>query len=320
MRNEKVPEPPQNSVNPAVETLATLPGVMIQGQAKDGKWIETIWNSDHTQLVRYVYSGDKKDLLAQTYGEMQNGKWVETTTAIGSKDFITRTETFDKVDGTILSRETTRKAFDGREVTFHGEMKGGRWVETAKDYLSFRSVTVEFDQPFGHAVKRYGILKDGRYAIDTFDGSGQKVVQRDIYDREGGTRKETWKGSDTELTITRYNPSDNIREEEYHYGMVEQDSGPQFVLNGYRASFNKPVKYTFTTGSRRGEDVDKEVDITEYHWRYYTNKIREGERGSYTYSYQDNYREGSTSANYNANGGASFASNIDLGGRLWNKV
>ncbi len=317
---------PSWSVNPAAqETVSVPPLVTIENGMRDGKYFERIWNTDRTQSITYVYSGqDKKEMLGQTFGEMKNGKWVETTTH--SKDFITRTETFDKVGGTLLSRETTRLAANNSQVTFHGEMKGGKWVETANDYLSFRSVTVEYDQPYGHAVKRYGQLRDGRFAVDTFDGSGRQVVQRDIFDKQGGTLKETWKGSDNDLTITRYNPTADVKQDELHYGIVQTDSGPSFVLRGYRASFNKPQHVTFTVGSRGGEDRTKDFDITDYHWSYSTRHVNTGTRQDPDWSWQDNYREGSDSAgtgSCNADSSPQFGpgSSFDIGQQpIWNKV
>jgi hypothetical protein len=288
------------------ETVTVPGGLTIEAGAKGGKWVETIWNKEHTQSISFVYSGpDRKELLSQTYGRLNDkGQWVETTT--GARDFITRTDTYDKLGGKLVARETTRKAADGRDVTFHGQWKGDKWVETAANYLGFKSVTVEYDQLNGHAVKRYGELRDGRYAVDTFDASGQQVVRRDIFDKQGGTLKETWTGNDSSLTITRYNPTADIAQDELHYGMV----GGNFELDRYSARFNKPVRHWFVLPNGR----ESTQDITEYHWSYHQDE-----------NHNDIYREGPSAGSTFYKGEASpvfgFARGFDLSERrFWNKV
>jgi hypothetical protein len=251
------------------ETVDAPPNVPIQSQWKDGKWVETIWNKEHTQSITFVYSGqDKKELLAQTYGRLETGKWVETTTH--SKDFITRTETYDKFGGTLLSRETTRTAADGRTATFHGSMQSGKWVETANDYLGYSSVTVEYDHPKGHPVKRYGQLTDGRYATDTFDSSGQHVVKREIFDKPGGKLLETWtvswRDSGPELTISRDNPTGTIAHDVFTYRWVTNKDTKlsNYQLQSYDATFKEPMKIQF-------DKETTETDSTEYHWRTWTD-------------------------------------------------
>jgi hypothetical protein len=60
---------------------------------------------------------------------------------------------------------------------------------------------VEYAQPYGHAVNGYGGLRDGRYAVNTFDASGRQAVQRNIFDKQGGTLKETWTGDERSYTF-----------------------------------------------------------------------------------------------------------------------
>jgi hypothetical protein len=76
------------------ETVNALPFLKVETHSKDGSFIETFSDQGHTQAIQFVYSGpDRKQLIQQTYGHMESGKWVQTTTR--SKDFISQlTERF----------------------------------------------------------------------------------------------------------------------------------------------------------------------------------------------------------------------------------
>jgi hypothetical protein len=261
----RVPASLVTSHNIRGEIVAAPPGVSIQAQWRGGRWVETVWSKDRMQSVTFAYSGEeRKNLIAQTYGRLNDkGQWVETTTH--SNEFITRTETYD--NDKLISRDTTRKVRDGRTVTFHGQWKDGKWVETANDYLGYRSVTVEHDRPDGRPVQRYGQLTDGRYATDTFDSSGGHVVKREIFDKQGGKLLETWTVSGSELTISRDNPTGAIAHDVFHYRWVTDKTTGQsgYRLESYDATFKGPVKIMF--------DNEKEPkDSTEYHWRTWTDR------------------------------------------------
>ena len=50
-------------------------------QAKDGTFVETVYDRGHTQAVQLVYGGpDRKELLQRTVGHKENGAWVQATT------------------------------------------------------------------------------------------------------------------------------------------------------------------------------------------------------------------------------------------------
>jgi hypothetical protein len=305
------------------QTIDVPPGFKKTIKEEGGKYIETYESESNIappggpKLVRFVYSNrNKTELVEQTYGEVQGGKYIETTTNPKDKAY-SRIETYDPVGGNLtgnlISRVTTRTV-DGRQVTFTGSLQGGKYIETATDYLNFKSVTVEYDHAFGHPVRRYGTLTDGRWAVDTFDASGNQVVKREIFDKEGGTLKEIWAGTDSDLRITRLNPNDEIKDEEFHYARrvpgAKEDSG-SLELVDYSAHYTKTKEIVFTTGSKEGVDKDVTIACTEYHWKYFKTRDRDGTE-------DDHYREGSTVAKYNTTS-SSPGRKVDPN-PLWNKV
>jgi hypothetical protein len=247
-------------LNPHGETVAVPPGVTIEGESKGGKWVETIWNADRSQSITYVYNGqDKKELIAQTYGEQKGGKWVETTT--NCKDFITRTQVFDRVGGNLISQTTVRKVDDMREpVTFQGQWKDGKWVETAAHYLGFKSVTVEYDQPNGQAIRRYGELENGRRGEDTFqDGKVQTRVVK--YEEQGVQIEETYThtqgGFQIERKFTYPTGSDapRITRDVTKFKRVGANG---YEFYDYECHYDKPVTYYDDKGTERKS--------YRYHW------------------------------------------------------
>jgi hypothetical protein len=68
--------------NDEIKTDADLPFLTIKsGTQSNGNFVETIFDKDRTQAIQFVYrKDDRKDLIQQTIGHMENGKWVQTTT------------------------------------------------------------------------------------------------------------------------------------------------------------------------------------------------------------------------------------------------
>ena len=278
--------PASVSLNTRAATVAAPPGVTATTAPVNGGWAETIWNQARTQSLTFVYSGqDQKDLIRQTYGRSEGGKWVETTDH--SRAFITQTATFDKPGGTIQSSVTVRKTPDGRDVTFTGTWTSGTAVanatgiETAGSYLGFSSVTVQYRG--GKPVQRSGPLESflgGRFATDTFDGSGTAVVKREISNAKGTPVVETWTGSANDFTISRVAPAPNISKDSARFQRTKQ-TGNSIELFNYQATFVKPVDLSFDGGEVNGS--------TSYAWRQFYSKDDE------------HYREkGSRGREYNA--------------------
>ena len=47
----------------------------------NGNFVETIWDKGRTQAIQFVYrKEDRKDLIQQTIGHMENSNWAQTTT------------------------------------------------------------------------------------------------------------------------------------------------------------------------------------------------------------------------------------------------
>jgi hypothetical protein len=203
--------------------VAEPPGATVESQSNAGVRTETVWNSGHTQSVTFVYGGpDQATLMEQTYGSAVGGNWVATTDH--TKAFVTQTATYDKLGGTLLTSRTVRTDADNQNVTFDGKWTSGTNVdnatgyETASNYLGFSSVTVQYVN--GKPVERDGLLQPslgGRYATDTFDSSGTNIVERQISAAKGGPVLETWTRSSSTLTVSRSNPTPDIKQDKFTY-------------------------------------------------------------------------------------------------------
>jgi hypothetical protein len=144
------------------ETVSTLPFLTIQAQSKNGTYVETISDKGHTQAIQFVYSGeDKKELIQQTYGHMENGQWVQTTTR--SKDLVTRLTDRLKAGGNKVDPPSVQKTADGFAVTFHVETPEIHWdIDTNPYFIQNWSgdVTLEFKRVGTvDGVDQYSLVK-----------------------------------------------------------------------------------------------------------------------------------------------------------------
>ena len=262
------------------------PGVTATASEKNGTRTETYWDQAHAQSLTFVYANkDQKDLIEQTYGRTENGKWVTTTDH--SKAFVLQTLTYNKPGGNLLSSVTTRKAPDDRDVTFTGTWTSGTAMnnvtgsETATNYLNFSSVTVNYQN--GKAIIRSGPLQSGGYAVDTFDSKGTAIVNRKISNPMGGPVVQTWTGSDNELTVTRDNPIAGITSDKSKY--VWKTKAEKGYFRGYNlvnfdATYTQPTKLFFTPKREGGKD---EGMFSSYDWRGFTSYSKADEYWDWHY-------------------------------------
>jgi hypothetical protein len=273
--------------------VAEPPGATVESQSKAGVRTETVWNSEHTQSVTFVYGGpDQATLMEQTYGSVVGGNWVATTDH--SKAFVSQTATYDKLGGTLLTSDTVRTDADNQNVTFIGTWTSGTNVdnasgyEKASNYLGFSSVTVQYSN--GKPVERDGLLQPilgGRYATDTFDSSGTSIVERQISTAKGEPVLETWTSSPTTLTISRNKPFFDIKQDTFKYSLNNKYSDSIFTLVNYSAAFIKPNELFF--------DNNDGVMSSSYGWRAFTSVDRDSGETNWNYR-----QKGQSGQEYNA--------------------
>src|SRR5262249_40328950 len=121
-------------------------------------------------------------LSSRVEREPRDGKWVVTTTG-GEPGLRTRTEVFDKRDGTLEKRTTSYT-----DRTVEGQGADGKWVETTTGADGVRTQTDVFDGPDGTLLER-----------TTTDGENRTVKGER---RPDGTWLETTTGADGVPTKT----------------------------------------------------------------------------------------------------------------------
>jgi hypothetical protein len=281
-----VPDSAVAALHPHVEVFKEPPGAAVEPQSRGGDRIETVWNTGRTEAISVVYGGPAhQTLIEQIYGRTVGGKWVTVTDH--SKAFVTQTATYEERGGKLETSTTVRKVADGAMVTFKGTWTSGTnvasatGVETASNDLGFQSVTIRYQN--GKPVTRHGLLEPslgGGYATDTFDDAGTSVITREISTTQGGPVVETWRGSNGDLTISRNNPSAEIRHDEFHYQWNAPNAySTDYTLLKYNATLVKPVEYHF-------DGATKSQTSTQYHWKAFFD------RGEW------HYREGGATAGY----------------------
>jgi hypothetical protein len=224
----------------------------------ESRWVVTTGSQQTTHRIeayeRFGIRGEGAGRLlsrdtttggVKVHGELKDGKWVVTTA--GSKDFQTRTEVFDKADGTLRSRNTLYSASYVEETwgdtnvytknVWRVEKHG---AEGSNDHIykvviannpttGNREMTVT-----GYHVKGYRVY-NGAYEYDTEDGAVTWIyklkkdgtIDKLVYYRAAdfansrlGTYSATWFGGDG-YGMLKSGHSRNHCDNDYTFGWAE---------------------------------------------------------------------------------------------------
>lgn len=307
--------------------VATPPGVTVDVQSGGGYKYYTVWNSAHNQLVQFVYPATGTQTMQyQNYSHYVDGKWViASSNSANPKNFITQTTTYEGIGRPAISQVTTRQVADGSTVTFHGSWQStvtGVWLETAENYLDYASATIKYAGFNGSAVSRYGTLaNNGLYAVDTINAAGTRIIQRQVFAKEGDPVLQTWTlNGANQLVIRRTNPDAHVTQDQFIYYVNNSNYYSNLTLGSYEASFDKQYDLIYDNGDSEMTSI--------YHWKYWVTKGRNG-------GLNDNYREwGGRGVQYNASDETSpewlpdgntpnsfnWLSNLSPEHRFWNQM
>jgi hypothetical protein len=190
------------------------------------RWVVTTTSQRSTQIIEVfegfgmrgegggqLLSRDTVTNGVTVHGELKDGKWEVTTP--GTNDFQKRTEVFDKVDGTLLSRNTLYGDSYVEEVWGDkGAYTKNVWkteqhgAEGSKDHIYKLVVANGEMKVTGYHLKGYRVY-NGIYEYDTedgtvtwiyklkADGTVDKLVYyhaEDFHNAKLGTYSATWRG------------------------------------------------------------------------------------------------------------------------------